>query len=88
MITTKRLTWSTPERGWGVYGIEVETYSPKVYNALHRLAEMESIVERLNDPDVEADEADYLMGRLRSMAPYEPDPNGVEFFDGRRWRAC
>lgn len=82
----ERLTWNTPDRGWGVYGVEVDTYSPKIYAALHKLAEMETIVERLNDPAVENDEAEALMQRLRAMAPWEPDPNGVEFFDGRRWR--
>lgn len=88
MKTTKRLTWTTPDGGWGVQGVDLRTVPTKVYGALYKLMEMETIVEQLNDPATEGWEAEELMQHLRSMAPYEPDPSGVEFFDGRRWRAC
>lgn len=84
---TKRLTWNTPDGSWGVHGVDLKAVPAKIYGALYKLMEMESAVERLNDPATEDYEAQTLMERLRAMAPFEPEPNGVEFFDGRRWRA-
>lgn len=88
MINTKRLTWSTPDGCWGVHGVELETLPTKIYAALNKLKEMEAIVEHLNDPSIENFEAEALMLALMDMAPFEADPDGVVFCEGRRYVAC
>lgn len=84
---TKRLTWNTQDGSWGVHGVDLETVPAKIYGALYKLKEMEAIVERLNDPSIENFEAETLMRDLMAMAPWEADPDGVMFHDGRRY-AC
>lgn len=87
MTIAKRLTWSTPDGCWGVHGVELETLPTKIYAALNKLKEMEAIVEHLNDPSIENFEVETLMRDLMAMAPWEADPDGVMFHDGRRY-AC
>ena len=66
-----RLTYKTPDGSWGIRGLDWRALSglpPLVYGAMHKLMEMEGLVDTLNDPGSERTGEDLLaMEQLLTM---------------------
>ena len=66
-----RLTYKTPDGSWGIRGLDWRALSglpPLVYGAMHKLMEMEGLVDTLNDPGSEKTGEDLLaMEQLLTM---------------------
>ena len=66
-----RLTYKTPDGSWGILGLdwrELSGLPPLVYGAMHKLMEMEELIDTLNDPGSEKNGSDLLaMEELLTM---------------------
>lgn len=64
MISNKRLTWQDGRGNWGMRGVDLAAQPPAVYGALHKLKDMEHLVETITSPDASAYLAEEAMIEL------------------------
>ena len=94
---SKRIIQTTPSGEWGIPGVDLATLPPRVYGALCKLKDMESLLEVINSPTVRAWERDdaieqlICMGKTRGLRPSAgwglPAPPASFCFAGVRQRA-